>query len=161
MGFQLVVSAHGLEGNDSKVSNEKFGAGLRLGFPTGANLKLYNGGHNWDFTLGAWGNRYAWREFGYTASIFYQRQKATGWLPNLDWYVGLGGIVGYRNWRPNDNFFRGNEGFLLAGAQIGLEYNFQGELPLSIGLDLSPTVEVFPYLLHPNFGSSLAIRYRF
>nr|WP_298656569.1 hypothetical protein [uncultured Flavobacterium sp.] len=87
--------------------------------------------------------------------------KLTGlyqWIWNIDkgfnWYAGAGGGLG--NWSSNGT----NDAFLFVAGDIGIEYNF--DFPLQLSLDLRPEI----YLsdgVSDDFGPDLAlgIRYRF
>lgn len=72
----------------------------------------------------------------------------------LNWYAGAGGGLG--NWSSNGT----NDAFLFVAGDVGIEYNF--DFPLQVSLDLRPEI----YLsdgVSDRFGPDLAlgIRYRF
>jgi len=80
------------------------------------------------------------------------------WVWNIDnglyWYAGAGG--GYGNWSSNGT----NDAFLFVAGNIGIEYNF--DFPLQLSLDVRPEI----YLsdgVSDDFGPDLAlgIRYKF
>ena len=65
------------------------------------------------------------------------------WVMNIEdgfnWYVGLGGGVGSYSFNDNNNFNNGddyNDTFVFAAGDIGIEYNF--DIPLLISLDFRP-----------------------
>ena len=79
---------------------------------------------------------------------------------NFNWYVGAGGGVGQINY---DTDFPGDpddETFLLAAGDIGIEYNFN--IPLMLSLDFRPEIGFSDY--HDDdfdFDLGLGIRYQF
>lgn len=89
------------------------------------------------------------------------------WVWNIDqgfnWYAGVGGGIG--SWSYNKNNTKNSGTFILAAGDIGIEYNF--DVPLQLSLDLRPEL----YLNNNgenqfrknNFGPDigLGIRYRF
>ena len=87
------------------------------------------------------------------------------WVWNLDgglnWYAGLGGGAG--TWRYNDNDFVNDNGtFAFVAGDLGIEYNF--DFPLQVSLDVRPEF----YLnsrsyVDNNYGTDVAlgVRYRF
>jgi hypothetical protein len=87
------------------------------------------------------------------------------WVWNIEggfnWYAGFGGGLGsYNNDRKDDDF--DNDGtFLLAAGNLGIEYNF--DIPLMISLDIRPEVYFGDNYGGNNFGPDLAlgIRYQF
>jgi len=52
----------------------------------------------------------------------------------FNWYVGVGGGLGNYNYDNNDDHF--NDTFAFAAGDIGIEYNF--DIPLLISLDFRP-----------------------
>lgn len=76
----------------------------------------------------------------------------------LNWYVGPGFGVGYI-W---DNHYDGNHIRLNLGAQIGLEYQFN--IPLNLSLDWRPMTNVlsgYHDYFFDYYSLALGIRYRF
>ena len=65
-------------------------------------------------------------------------QEAGSW----NWYAGVGAGAGY-SWIPSLSGF-GNFGYLGVAGRLGVEYNF--EIPLSLSLDWRP-------IFGPRFGS--------
>jgi len=96
---------------------------------------------------------------------YYDAVKLVGlyqWVWNLDggfnWYVGAGaGLGSYddKNGRDDDGVFA-----LIAG-DIGIEYNF--DFPLLLSLDLRPEIGFSDYDRHDEFTPDIAlgIRYQF
>jgi opacity protein-like surface antigen len=78
---------------------------------------------------------------------------------NFNWYVGAGGGVGHINF---DSDFPGNqddETFIFAAGDIGIEYNFN--IPLLLSLDLRPEIGFGDYRNDFDFDLGLGIRYQF
>ncbi len=137
--------------------------GIRLGGSDGVSAEIsyqnYIGGSNrLEFDLGfieaGWYN-------GFKFSLLYH------WVGNIDgglnWYVGAGGSIGAWNVDENDPFWFDdndyhNDGFFLdADGQLGIEYNF--DVPLQVSLDIRPEFG----LINDDFdmGYGLGIRYLF
>lgn len=90
------------------------------------------------------------------------------WVWNIDggfnWYAGVGGGIG--SW-SSDDYYIGNNKFngesntvLFAAGDIGIEYNF--DIPIQLSLDFRPEF-YFSDGLDDDFGPDIAlgIRYRF
>jgi hypothetical protein len=108
-------------------------------------------------------------DLGWRDSNDYDGFKLTGvyqWIFNIEggfnWYVGVGGGLGtwdYGDHIPGpDNDDSGT--FLFAAGDIGIEYNF--DIPLQLSLDFRPEV-YFSDGFDENFGPDIAlgIRYKF
>jgi hypothetical protein len=79
---------------------------------------------------------------------------------NFNWYAGAGGGVGQIDF--DDNFFPArpsNETFLFVAGDIGLEYNFN--IPLLLSLDFRPELGFGDYRDDLDFDIALGIRYQF
>ncbi|MTG98876.1 MULTISPECIES: hypothetical protein [Myroides] len=95
--------------------------------------------------------------------------KVTGiyqWMWNIDqgfnWYAGAGAAVGTWNYSENirGKRYSDNGTFGLVTGTIGVEYNF--DFPLQISLDLRPEIylnDSYRNGLYTDLG--LAVRYRF
>lgn len=87
------------------------------------------------------------------------------WVWNLDgglnWYAGLGGGAG--TWRyDNNKGFTDNGAFAFLAGDLGIEYNF--DFPLQVSLDLRPEYYLNSGSYSNNhYGSDVALgaRYRF
>jgi hypothetical protein len=94
----------------------------------------------------------------------YDGFKATGlyqWVWNIEngfnWYAGVGGGLGnYSGKNNNDDF---SETFFFAAGDIGIEYNF--DIPLLLSLDVRPEFGFGDR--YNDFGNDIAlsIRYQF
>jgi hypothetical protein len=84
------------------------------------------------------------------------------WVWNIDqefnWYAGVGGGLG--SWNTSNTINKDSGTFLYVAGTIGIEYNF--DIPLQISLDLRPELGGHGYNKN-NFGTDLAlgIRYKF
>lgn len=92
------------------------------------------------------------------------------WVWNIDggfnWYAGVGGGLGSYNygdkWKKQNPYWKNNNDngiYLFAAGDIGIEFNF--DIPLQISLDLRPELYINGY--GDNFGPDLGlgIRYQF
>jgi hypothetical protein len=86
------------------------------------------------------------------------------WVWNIDggfnWYVGAGGGVGSINDKRDSSYKDG--AFLFAAGDIGIEYNF--DIPLLISLDFRPEIGFSDYdVVGDNFSPDIALglRYQF
>ena len=79
---------------------------------------------------------------------------------NFNWYAGVGAGVG--SWSYNKNSYKDSGAFFFAAGDIGIEYNF--DIPLQISLDFRPELYANTTGYRDNnFGSDigLGLRYRF
>ncbi|AWM14954.1 hypothetical protein NHF50_14290 [Flavobacterium sp. NRK F10] len=85
------------------------------------------------------------------------------WVWNIDggfnWYAGVGAGVG--SWSVDSKYGDGSGSFVLLGGDIGIEYNF--DIPLQLSLDFRPEF----YLggdyadYKDNFGPDIALGIRY
>lgn len=95
----------------------------------------------------------------------YDSFKVVGlyqWVWNIDggfnWYAGVGGGLGsYDAEKPSNE----SGTFFLAAGDLGIEYNF--DIPLILSLDLRPEIYFGDDFRNDNFGPDIAlsIRYQF
>ena len=123
----------------------------------GLNFKTFIGGNNaLEFTVGGGNNHLR-------GSMMYEWQNATGIVDGLDWYLGVGGVIG--TWNKggsavNENWKYEQGLYLGAIGAIGLDWNLD---PL-IGIPIDLAIEMGPYIGVINsggfgWGGSGAIRY--
>lgn len=96
----------------------------------------------------------------------YDGFKATGlyqWVWQLDgrfnWFAGVGGGLGsysFDNNLPNGD---DSETFIFAAGDIGIEYNF--DIPLMLSIDMRPEFGFGNYRDDLDFDIALGIRYQF
>ncbi|TDQ23896.1 hypothetical protein [Tenacibaculum caenipelagi] len=135
--------------------------GLRLGDSDGFGAEVsYQRGlsenNRLEFDLG-------WRDGknydGFKLAGLYQ------WVWNIDagfnWYVGLGGGLGSYSFNNNNgNDF--TDTFVFAAGDIGIEYNF--DIPLLLSLDFRPEIGFGNEIYDNNdldFDIAIGIRYQF
>ena len=135
--------------------------GLRLGDSDGFGAEIsYQRGlgdnNRLEFDLG-------WRDGrnydGFKLAGLYQ------WVFPLDggfnWYVGAGGGLGSYDFDYNENGVRYNdsETFFFAAGDIGIEYNF--DIPLLISIDFRPEIGFGDFNDDLDFDIALGLRYQF
>jgi hypothetical protein len=85
------------------------------------------------------------------------------WVWNIDgglnWYTGPGVGVGHVAFNERSNNTRANETFAFAAGDIGMEYNF--DFPLLISIDLRPELGFGDYRNDVVFDVGLSARYQF
>ena len=137
--------------------------GLRLGdsggFGTEVTYQRALGNNNrLELDLG-WRNRKDFNNNGYDddaikLAALYQ------WVMNIDggfnWYVGVGGGLGTYGYDVNGDHY--NDTFAFAAGDIGIEYNFN--IPLLISLDFRPEFGGNGYY-KDNYGSDIALAVKF
>ena len=136
-------------------SNGGFGTEISYQRGLGDNNRL-------ELDLG-WRNRKDYNNDNYDDNAI----KLTGlyqWVWNIDggfnWYAGVGGGVGTYNRDYRDNRDYNNGAFAFVAGDIGIEYNF--DIPLLISLDFRPEFGGSDYYRN-NYGSdvALALKYQF
>ena len=149
LGFNFTTQAQ-------KISENALG--LRLGDNDGFGAEV-----SYQRALGS-SNRLE-ADLGWRNSKNVDAVKVTGlyqWIWNIDgnfnWYAGLGGGVG--SWRYSRSGFEDSGSFVFAAGDIGLEYDF--DIPLLLSLDFRPEFGGSGYYEN-NYGSDIAIsiRYKF
>lgn len=140
--------------------------GLRLGDSDGFGAEVsyqraLNDNKRLEFDLG-------WRD-----SKYYDGFKLAAlhqWVWNIEdgfnWYAGVGGGLGSYSFNDNyKNGFNGNDHsdtFVFAAGDIGIEYNF--DFPLLLSLDFRPEIGFGDEVYDNNdldFDIALGIRYQF
>lgn len=147
IGFTALSSAQDISPNAIGLrlgDSDGFGAEISYQRALGDNNRL-------EFDLG-WrsGNTFD----GFKLAGLYQ------WVWNIDggfnWYAGVGGGVGSYSF---DNNELDDETFLFAAGDIGIEYDF--DIPLLISLDFRPELGFGTYTDDLDFDIALGIRYQF
>jgi hypothetical protein len=79
---------------------------------------------------------------------------------DFNWYAGVGGGIGsYSFDRPFNDNNDDSETFLFAAGNIGIEYNF--DFPLQLSLDARPEFGFGDFRDDLDFDIALGVRYRF
>ncbi len=85
------------------------------------------------------------------------------WVWNIDggfnWYAGVGGGVGSYDFDDVPQGFDDNETFFFAAGDVGIEYNF--DIPLLLSLDFRPELGFGDLNDDLDFDIALSIRYQF
>lgn len=141
--------------------------GLRLGDSDGFGAEL-----SYQTALG--NNNRAQFDLGWRDSREYDAFKLAGvyqWVQNIDggfnWYYGFGGGLGSADFEARDNgngnFTDDDDGlFIFAAGNVGIEYNF--DFPLLISIGTRPELGLINYDGFDNnflFDLALGIRYQF
>ncbi len=133
--------------------------GIRIGdndgFGTEVNYQRAIGGNNrLEFGLG-WRSNSDLNAFKLTG--LYQ------WVWNIDggfnWYAGVGGGVGSIDFDRDFPENPDNETFIFVAGDVGIEYNF--DIPLMISLDFRPEIGFGDYRDDLGFDIGLGLRYQF
>ena len=107
-------------------------------------------------------------DLGWRTNNNYDAYKLIGlyqWVWNIEggfnWYAGVGGGLGSYQTDKGPGFESNNGTFLVAAGDIGIEYNF--DFPLLISLDLRPELYFGDEFRDDNFGPDIALglRYQF
>ena len=158
----IIVLVASVSMNAQEIS--KNALGLRLGDSNGFGSEIsyqasLGNNHRLELDLG-------WRDGknydGFKLAALHQ------WVWNIEdgfnWYAGLGGGVGSYSFNDND-FNNGNDyndTFVFAAGDIGIEYNFN--IPLLISLDFRPELAFGDERYNNNdldFDIALGLRYQF
>lgn len=138
--------------------------GLRLGDSDGFGTEL-----NYQRAVGT-NNRLEFG-LGWRSNDNIDAYKLVGlyeWVWNIDggfnWYAGPGagiGQVSFDNDRNDNNFDNDddNETFIFAAGVIGIEYNF--DIPILVSLDFRPEFGFGDYRDDVDFDIALGVRFQF
>jgi hypothetical protein len=159
---KLLLSAFMLAGLAfSTNAQDRNALGLRLGDNDG-----FGGEVSYQRLLGD--NNRLELDLGWRDSKHYDALKLTAlyqWVWNIEggfnWYAGVGGGVG--TWEF-DHVAPGYDGddsgtFLFAAGDIGIEYNF--DIPLQLSLDFRPEIYFGDDFREDDFGPDIALGIRF
>lgn len=161
---KLLLSAFLLVGLAfSAQAQDKNALGLRLGDNDG-----FGGEISYQRTLSS--NNRLELDLGWRDSNDYDAIKLAAlyqWVWNIEggfnWYAGIGGGLG--TWEFNDNvpdYYDGDDDsgtFLFVAGDIGIEYNF--DIPLQLSLDFRPELYFADDFREDNFGPDIALGIRF
>ncbi|HLV14798.1 MAG TPA: hypothetical protein VKY41_06440 [Xanthomarina sp.] len=105
--------------------------------------------------------------FGWTDGKNYDGTKLIGlyeWIWNIDggfnWYTGPG--IGFATYRYNKYYNNHRDGFVILTGTVGIEYNF--DFPLLLSLDVRPELGLGSSDYdnnNMNFDLGLGVRYQF
>jgi len=150
----LLIGGFVCSGHAQKISENALG--LRLGDNDGFGAEV-----SYQRALGS-ANRLE-ADLGWRNSRNVDAIKLTGlyqWVWNIDgnfnWYAGAGAGLG--SWRYNKNGYSDSGTFVFAAGDIGIEYDF--DIPLLLSLDFRPEFGGSGYYEN-SYGSDIAISVRF
>ncbi|WP_047546393.1 hypothetical protein [Psychroserpens sp. Hel_I_66] len=134
--------------------------GLRLGDSDGFGAEI-------SYQRGLGDNNRVEIDLGLRSGNGYDGFKLAGiyqWVWNIEggfnWYAGVGGGVGsYSFDKPFNDNNDDSETFFFAAGDIGIEYNF--DFPLQLSLDARPELGFGDFRDDLDFDIALGIRYRF
>ncbi|MFD2518584.1 hypothetical protein [Salinimicrobium flavum] len=133
--------------------------GLRLGDNDGFGTEI-------SYQHGLGENNRLELDLGWRDSNHYDGFKLTGlyqWVWNIEggfnWYVGAGAGVGTRSFDDEHDHANDDDFFALLAGDIGIEYNF--DFPLLISLDFRPEIGFDDYNDDLGFDIALGLRYQF
>lgn len=153
----LVAGALLLLTSTITAQNYRTGVGARVGFFNGVTVKHFVSRNN------AVEGLLSFRWDGIIVTGLYEWQYPILSVPRLDYYVGLGGHIGFfgdDDWGDDDDWDDYHERRTVVGLDmlVGLEYTFR-EAPFSLALDYKPA---FNFIGHRQFwadGLALSIRF--
>lgn len=141
--------------SSSFSQNYNTGIGFRGGLYNGLTIKHFIGSTK--AIEGIISSR--WEGFELTGLYEYQNHFAGA--ERLNYYIGFGGHIGFWN-GDNTNWGTSGTDYTVVGLDgiLGLEYNFV-EIPINIGIDWKPEINLFGYTGMWADGGALSIRYIF
>jgi hypothetical protein len=150
----------------SKAQDYKNALGLRAGFPSGLTFKhFFTGDAALEIIAGrSWGYR------GFMITGLYEKHKMAFDVDGLYWFYGGGAHVGsyngyyYNYGHRNKNYYSPyyySERVIVIGidAILGIEYKLK-EVPFTLGLDLKPSFDLYPFG-YGDIDGALSVRYTF
>ncbi|MFL1012761.1 hypothetical protein [Flavisericum labens] len=157
--FLLSIAVFGfiLTSNAQEISENAIG--LRLGDSDGFGAEI-----SYQRALGA--NNRLELDLGLRSGNGYDGFKLAGlyqwvWLldGNFNWYAGVGGGLGSYSFDNVPPGVDDSETFIFAAGDIGIEYNF--DIPLQLSIDARPEFGFGNYRDDLDFDIALGIRYQF
>lgn len=152
--LSLIVIGFSFSANSQEIADNALG--LRLGGGNGFGTEV-----SYQRALG--GNNRLELDLGWRSGNDFDGFKLIGlyqWVwaieGDFNWYAGLGGGLGSYDNDRNDN---NSETFAVAAGNIGIEYNF--DIPLLISLDFRPELGFGNFNDDVNFDIALGVRYQF
>lgn len=131
------------------------GIGLRGGFFSGLTVKHFLDERN------ALEGLLSTRWSGFDITGLYEVHDQAFNVPRLNWYYGGGAHIGF--WDGSHvNWAHDTRSYTVIGVDgiLGIEYNF-ADVPINIGLDWKPTLNLIGHDGFWGDGGALSIRYIF
>mgnify|MGYP005991846401 CR=1 FL=1 len=149
LGFTTIMNAQSIS---------KHAIGLRFGDSDGFGAEV-------SYQRALKNNNRLELDLGWRNGKNYNGFKITGlyqWVWNIEnsnfnWYAGAGGGLG--SYSFDNNTASSNETFVFVAGDVGIEYNF--EIPLLISLDFRPELGFGDFRNDVDFDIALGLRYRF
>ena len=141
--------------SQTKAQDYNTGIGLRGGFFSGLTVKHFLDSHR--AVEGILSSRW----HGLEVAGLYEIHAQAFQVPGLNWYYGVGAHIGF--WDGNDNpRFNDDDNHVVIGADgiLGIEYNF-AEVPVNIGLDWKPMLNLIGHTGFWGDGAAISVRYVF
>lgn len=153
--FVFVLSITSIEAQEIS----KNAIGLRIGDNDGFGTEI-------NYQRGLSDNNRLEFGLGWNSGTNINAIKLTGlhqWLwkidGNFNWYAGAGGGIGSISFDAGEFDGRANETFVFAAGTVGIEYNF--DIPLLLSLDVRPELGFGDFRNDFDFDIALGIRYQF
>ncbi len=146
----VLVAAFGANAQDYNT-----GIGLRGGFFSGLTVKHFLNESN------ALEGLLSTRWSGFDITGLYEIHNQAFNTPGLNWYYGFGGHIGF--WDGNHVKWADDyNNYTVIGVDgiLGIEYNFS-EVPINIGLDWKPALNLVGHTGFWGDGGAISIRYIF
>ncbi len=150
--FVLLVAL--FVGAEVQAQDYQTGIGIRSGWGAGLTVKHFLN------QKAAFEGLLDWRWGGVALTGLYEIHNQAFDTPRLNWYYGFGGHIGFWNGDKDDRFDSGNNSVIGIDGILGLEYNFK-EIPINIGLDWKPMINVIGSSGFWGDGGAISIRYIF
>ncbi|MBO6117940.1 MAG: hypothetical protein J6P44_05280 [Bacteroidales bacterium] len=126
------------------VNAQQWGVGVKAGWDYGLNIKKYNGATNYEAVMD-------FHDHGFRVLGLYEWDKELG--NGFHLYYGLGANVGV--WGKDDD-----SGFGLGlDGVIGIEWHLPNDIPFTISLDWTPSLELIPSSRFYAKGLGLSVKY--
>ena len=141
--------------SNSNAQSYNTGIGLRGGFFSGVTVKHFLDQKN------ALEGLLSTRWGGFNVTALYEVHNQAFNAPGLNWYYGAGGHIGFWDEKnASSNYDYDNYTIIGIDAILGIEYNF-AEVPLNIGLDWKPILNLVGHDGFGGDGGAISIRYIF
>ncbi|MGD9930040.1 MAG: hypothetical protein AB7U05_08465 [Mangrovibacterium sp.] len=139
----------------TKAQDYSTGIGLRGGFFSGLTIK-----HFLDSNRAVEGLLSS-RWHGLEIAGLYEIHNRAFQTPGLNWYYGVGAHIGFWDGDYSSRFDdHGNYTVIGIDGILGIEYNFS-EIPINIGLDWKPMLNVIGHTGFWGDGAAISVRYIF
>ena len=153
----VVIFGFGFTATAQEISENAIG--LRIGDNDGFGAEI-----SYQRALGD--NNRLELDLGIRSGSNYDGFKLTGlyqWVWQLEgdfnWYAGVGGGLGNYSYARSAPFKDESETFIFVAGNVGVEYNF--DIPLVLSLDVRPELGFGDFRDDLDFDVALGIRYQF